>query len=115
MRDVPYLVIIIKFFLGYPERMAIISCVFFLTLFAAYLLNRKRMEFQHWLLLASAIMWFVFAVWEACCQTMKANIRVDLLFIWPIVIGVSVFSIAINITRALAKSSGKKSSGNNNK
>lgn len=99
MEVIQYLFLPIQPFVWHPERIAIVSSVFFLGFIAMYLLNRKHIQFQHWLLLVCAIIWGLFAIWEAHCKTMGYNIRVDLLLIHPALISFSVFGIIINIIR----------------
>ena len=99
MEVIQYLFLPIQPFVWHPERIAIVSGVFFLYFLGMYLLNRKHIQYQHWLLLACAVIWGLFALWEAHCLTMKYDIRVDLLFIYPVLVGFSAFSI-INIFRA---------------
>ena len=95
---IQYLFLPIQPFVWHPERIAIVSGVFFLCFLGVYLLHRKHIQSQHWLLLLCAIVWGLFAIWEAHCKTMKYDIRVDLLLIYPVLMCLSVFSI-INIIR----------------
>ena len=88
-------------FVWHPERIAFVSGVFFLSFLCAYLRNRKYVQLRHWLLLVCAIMWGLFAAWESHCVAMEYNIRVDLLLICPILIGLSLFSVFVNIRPSL--------------
>ena len=99
MEVIQYLFLPIQPFVWHPERIVIVSGVFFLGFIGICLLNRKHVQFQHWLLLVCAIIWGVFAIWEANCKAMEYNIRVDLLLIYPVLMSFSVFSIVINIIR----------------
>ena len=99
MEVIQYLFLPIQPFVWHPERIAIVSGVFFLGFLGVYLLNRKHIQFQHWLLLICAIIWGLFAMWEAHCEIMKYDIRVDLLLIYPVLMSLSAFSIIINIIR----------------
>ena len=99
MEVIQYLFLPIQPFVWHPERIAIVSGVFFLGFLGLYLLNRKHIQFQHWLLLICAITWGLFAMWEAHCEIMEYNIRVDLLLIYPVLMSFSAFSIIINIVR----------------
>ena len=97
MEIIQYLFLPILPFVWHPERIAIVSGVFFLGFLGVYLLNRKHMQFRHWSLLLCAVIWGAFAMWEAHCKTMEYNIRVDLFLIHPVLMSLSVYSIIINI------------------
>ena len=99
MEMIQILFLPIQPFVQHPERIAIVSGIFCLWFLGAYLSNRKHMQFQHWLLLVCAIIWMLFAMWEVHCNVMGYDIRVDLLLIYPVLMGFSAFSIIINIIR----------------
>jgi hypothetical protein len=92
---------LIGFFTGHPGRIVIIAFLFFLMTYVAYRLNYKELALQHWLLIASAVIWLLYAGWEAYCQMEQANIRIDLIFILPVVASFSIFSVLINIIKGL--------------
>ena len=87
---------IIQAFFWHPERIAIVSGIFFLSFLGACVFYRKQIKFRHFLLLACAAIWAMYAMWEAHCKTMGYDIRVDLLFISPVLIGSSIFTILVN-------------------
>jgi len=99
METVQFLFLPIQPFVQHPERIAIVSGIFCLWFLGVYLPNRKHMQFQYWLLLACAVAWGLFAMWEVHCNVMRYDIRVDLLLIHPVLMGFSAFSIIINIIR----------------
>jgi len=78
-------------FVWHPERIAAVACVLFIAFFV--LLSLRR--FRSWPLLIPACVWGLFAVWEAYCKAQKYNIRVDLLLLYPILVVVTVWGVAM--------------------
>jgi hypothetical protein len=81
-------------FVGKPGNILIVSIVFFV----AYLVPRvaapaNRRRFSP--LLIASVAWGVYAAWEWLVQakTPEANIRVDLLVIWPILAILSAWTL----------------------
>ncbi len=99
MEIVKFLFLPIQPFVGHPGRIAMVSGVFIIWFFGVYLLNRKRMQFQHWSLLACAVGWMLFAMWEGHCNIKEYNVRVDLFVIYPFLMGLSVFTVIFNIIK----------------
>ena len=97
MKTIQILFLPIQPFVQHPERIAIVSGIFFLCFLGVYLHNRKHVQFQHWLLLVCAAIWMLFATWEVHCNRMEYNIRVDLFLIYPVLMSFSAISIIINI------------------
>jgi len=112
---IQYLFSPIQPFVWHSERIMIVSCAFFLGFLGMYLFNRKCLLFQHWLLLVCAVIWGLFAVWEAHCKTMEYNIRVDLLLIYPVLASITIFSVIINIVRPLLHFPRKQRNGKSKK
>ena len=88
---------IMEWFVGQPGRIFVISCIFFLGYFVMRLLGRKLPSLRSWPLLVPAIAWVLFAVWELFCSAQQYDIRVDLFFIYPILIVVSIFGLSVSI------------------
>jgi hypothetical protein len=79
---------------GKPENVLIVSIAFLVAYLVprfAAAVNRRRFR----PLLYASIAWGVYAAWEWLVQakTPEANIRVDLLFIWPIVAILSAWTL----------------------
>jgi len=71
-------------FVGKPLNILVVATLFL----SGYLVSRLKMSKSgrhHNALLLAAIAWVLFSVWEFLVQiqTPEANIRVDLLVIWP--------------------------------
>jgi hypothetical protein len=88
---------LMEWFLWKPERAFVVSCVFFLGYSAMRLLKRRFSTVRSWPLLVPAFAWMLFALWEWFCAIKKYNIRVDLFFIYPILIVASVYGLSVSI------------------
>ena len=81
-------------FVGKPLNILLVAALFF----AGYLAMRQSSlapgRRPH-ALLAAVVAWVVYAAWEWAVQirTPEANIRVDLLLIWPVLAIVSAWSL----------------------
>ena len=72
-------------FVGKPYNILIVSAVFFfMYLIFKFIINRSSKYVTPFLVISVA--WGIYAVWEwlVITQTPEANIRVDLLVIWPL-------------------------------
>ena len=72
-------------FVGKPFNILIVAVVFFLVyLMIKFVVHSTSLHSSPFLVIA--IVWGVYAVWEwlIVTQTPEANIRVDLLVIWPL-------------------------------
>ena len=81
-------------FVGKPQNILIVAGIFLL----AYLILKfvvKSASFHPSSLLVISIGWGVYAVWEwlVITQTPEANIRVDLLLIWPLLALLTLWQI----------------------
>jgi hypothetical protein len=79
-------------FVGKPLNILIVSAVFLLMyLIVRFVVSSASLHSKP--LLVIAIIWGVYAVWEwlVITQTPEANIRVDLLVIWPILAVLTVW------------------------
>ena len=80
-------------FVGKPVNILIFACgflaicVFIRKVLAKSLLHRS--------VLIAVFAWVLYAVWEylVLSQTPEANIRIDLIIIWPIIGLVSIYSV----------------------
>jgi uncharacterized membrane protein len=81
-------------FVGKPLNILLVAALFF----AGYLVARQSSltagRRPH-ALLAAVAAWVVYAAWEWAIQirTPEANIRADLLAIWPVLVVVSVWAV----------------------
>ena len=62
-----------------------------------FLLKRKFESVLSWPLLVVAMAWMLFAMWEIFCMEQGYNIRVDALFIYPILILVSLVGFLASV------------------
>ena len=72
-------------FVGKPFNILIVAAVFFLVyLLFKFVVNSASLHSNPFLFIATA--WGIYAAWEwlVTIQTPEANIRVDLLVIWPL-------------------------------
>lgn len=77
-------------FVDHPGRIASVAMLF-LALFGAVKLGRR---YWPWPLLWTAGFWAAFALWEwMVLRHGEANIRVDLLVIYPILLGVTLWGL----------------------
>lgn len=86
--------LLVSLLVGQPLAILLVAaCVF-----AAYLVLRFRLAGlapHPSALLISAMAWTLYAIWEGLVQllTPEANIRVDLMLIWPVLAIVSLWSL----------------------
>lgn len=79
---------------GKPESILIVSIAFFVAyLVPRFTMPANRRRFRS--LLIASIAWGVYAAWEWLVQAKspEANIRVDLLVIWPILAILSAWAL----------------------
>ncbi|NKG36479.1 hypothetical protein [Acinetobacter johnsonii] len=80
--------IITYFLIGKPINIGLVACIFFAGYFWLKKNKKKGNAF-----LISGIVWFFYALWELLLKikTPEANIRVDLLIIWPILVALLIW------------------------
>jgi len=88
---------LLNWFVWRPERVFAVACVFFLGDVIMRKFGSKLSPILRRPLLAPAVAWAVFAVWEYYCMEMKSNIRVDLFLIYPFLAIVSIVGIAVSL------------------
>lgn len=81
-------------FVGKPLNILVVAALFLL----GYLVMRfmtQDADRPHWPMLVAAAAWVLYAVWEFAVnvRTPEANIRVDLLVIWPSLAILSAWAI----------------------
>ena len=83
-----------EIFPGQPPRIAAVAVVFLAAYLATRFIRRGENRRSLWLLRA-AFAWSAYALWEALVlvATPEANIRVDLLLIWPVLALVSLWAL----------------------
>ena len=81
-------------FVGKPLNIIVVATVF-LVGYLALRFKTQSAGRRHWLLLVAAVAWVLYAVWEFLVnvRTPEANIRVDLLVIWPALAILSALAI----------------------
>jgi hypothetical protein len=79
-----------SFFVWHPERAWAIAIVFFIAFFVSLFLSRHRPTIKSWTISVPAIAWTIFGLLELSSKVEKSNIRIDLLFTWPAIIGVLI-------------------------
>lgn len=80
-----------QFFIAHPERIAALATMFFV----AFLILTLVKNYRCWPLLINTGLWTAFALWEWSILAFSndANIRVDLLIIYPILLASTIWSI----------------------
>jgi CDP-diglyceride synthetase len=78
-----------KLLVGYPERVAAVATVFLIIFLV---LGWQRKTWSWWLLWATLV-WTAYAIWEWVILSQEANIRVDVLLIYPLLVGVTFWAI----------------------
>ena len=81
-------------FVGKPQNILVVAIVF-LCAYLVLRLTRLRMARHPHLLLVPSIAWGLYAAWEwlVYLKTPEANIRVDLLVLWPVLAILSVWAL----------------------
>ncbi|HTM54377.1 MAG TPA: hypothetical protein VL175_10125 [Pirellulales bacterium] len=77
-------------FVTHPERITVVAALFLLGFLALLWTGRFRTP---WPMLAAAIAWGLWVPWEQNCNAMKYNIRVDLLLLYPLLFGVTLWAL----------------------
>jgi hypothetical protein len=82
-------------FVGKPLHIALVAIGFFLAFFRVRSRSSPDVGFWRPLLIAS-VGWALYAAWEGIVlfETPEANIRVDLLVIWPVMAVLSLRALA---------------------
>ena len=79
----------IKPFVSHPERIAVVATVF-LVMFLVLGFSRRSWP---WPLLWGCGFWSAYAIWEWIILVQEANIRVDLILIYPVLLVVTLWSL----------------------
>ncbi len=81
----------IKLFVAHPERIAAVAS----ALLVMFLVLGRSRRVWPWPLLWATGFWAAFALWEwlILMQTPEANIRVDLLLIYPVLLGMTLWAL----------------------
>ena len=85
---------IAAFFVHKPVNILIVAAVFFVGFlvlrYAAFAAGK-----QAWALLVPAVGWALYAAWEwlVMTKTPEANIRIDLMVIWPVLLVLSIWFV----------------------
>ena len=85
---------LVAFFVGKPQNILAVAVVFRVGYATLQVVTMNSVRHPRSLLMASTA-WALYAVWEWLVQikTPEANIRVDLLVIWPILAIFSVWAL----------------------
>ncbi len=83
-----------QLFVGNPQNILVVAGLFFAG-YCGQKLTKNTVIKRPRLLLVTSIIWMLYAGWERLIQTNspEANIRVDLLAIWPLLIILSVWTL----------------------
>jgi hypothetical protein len=95
----------IAWFAWKPQMALAISGVFFiggLIIILLRLNNRKLSSVRIWPILIPAITWALYSIWEWFCTVKRHNIRVDLILIYPFLIGFSIFGLSVSISSLIS-------------
>lgn len=84
-------------FASMVDLVFLVSGIFLLEYTIVLLLRRKLKYVLSWPLLAVAIGWLLAAVWELYCQGQGYSIRLDVFFIYPILIIASLLGLFVTI------------------
>ena len=84
------------FFVWEPGRVAVVAGAFLLTFIACTVLERFNRRFRSWPLLAAAVLWGLYALWEWLAFEKRWNIRVDLLLIYPLLFVASITALVLS-------------------
>ena len=84
------------FFVWHPGRVAVVAGAFLLTFIACAVLERSNRRFRSWPLLAAAVLWGLYALWEGLALEKRWNIRVDLFLIYPLLLGASITTLVLS-------------------
>jgi CDP-diglyceride synthetase len=76
-------------FVGHPDRIAVVATLFLVGFVALKIVRHV----WSWPLLWTAGLWVAFAIWEWSILVQEANIRVDLILIYPILLGVTIWGL----------------------
>jgi hypothetical protein len=83
MSELPDWVFLLQPFVWHPERSLLVAAAFV----AGYMFARKQYpRAVRWPLLLPAVTWAAFTIWEWHCLNNQANIRIDLLLIYPVLV-----------------------------
>lgn len=87
-------------FVGKPQNILAVAAIFFL-LFVLLRASSPGSTQRHRPALIAAIAWTLYAIWEwlVSVKTPEANIRVDLLALWPVLGIISVWAIYSALSR----------------
>ena len=82
-------------FVSHPGRIAAVAVVFG----SLFLVLGSFRGYWSWSLLWSSGFWAAFAIWEWIMLLQGANIRVDLFLIYPVLLGISFWSLVKTFRR----------------
>lgn len=88
-------------FVGHPERSFIMAIGFVVFLALSRWRSRRPRPLTQVTLLVTALLWMAFGYWEFQAMQNEWNIRVDLLFAWPVLAAVSAVSAWLGIRSLL--------------
>lgn len=85
-----------KFFVWHPGRMWAVSAVFIVLFLAALIAKGRYPQLRSLPLLVASLVWFILGFLERDALIHKANIRIDIVCLWPLVFGLTAVLIAIS-------------------
>jgi hypothetical protein len=69
------------FFVNKPDMIYLVALIFLLAYVS--LLGWKKKQRYVWPMLLLSLLWFAEGLWESYCVSIRADIRVDLIFLIP--------------------------------
>ena len=82
-------------FVDHPDRIAAVA----ILLWVMVLVLRAIRHYWSWPLLWVASCWTGFAIWEWLVLLQAANIRVDLMLIYPLLLGITIWGLWAGLRR----------------
>jgi hypothetical protein len=93
-----------KLFEWRPDAALVVSVAFALAFVVLRLARRRWTVLNERPMLVASALWAILALNEAMARGQDVSLRVDLVFLWPVVLGVTVLCIALSAASAVAAS-----------
>ena len=85
----------LQIFVWHPDRIAVVGASFLILVAWLYYVRRQLA----WPAFLAASAWLAFAAWESWAKATKADIRVDLMPIWPVLIPLTIYGVVASFRR----------------
>jgi len=87
------------FFVGHPLRIIFVVFCFLTAAIYFYLQKQKGNKVRVWPTISTAIIWLLYTLYEWDVSNSGANIRIDLLLIYPFLITISILAMILSFKR----------------